>query len=654
MRFVEDRRHLPKRLAALRAGVIVVFGVLATCFWYFQVVQHQKFQEMAQNNHLRTLALRAPRGTLFDRNGRVLVENRDAFNISLVREQTHDLDGTLAALARITGIAREEFDAILARHANEPRYRPVLLVGDASLAQVSAVLARRLELPDLLVQQVPTRHYPTDEMAAHLFGYVGEITEQQLARQDHGGFGPGAIIGQSGVEQIYNAELMGVDGARRVVVNSVGREIEILGERPPAEGARLRLTIDADLQRAVENGFRATGYWGAAAVLDPRTGEILSLVSLPAYDPNRFAAGIDRATWTRLNTDGLRPLQNRAIQGRYSPGSTFKIVVATAALEEGIVTPDHRIFCGGGATFYGRYFKCHLAGGHGSLDMRHAIEKSCNVYFYTLGNMLGVDRIHKWAQLLGLADKTGIDLPHEAESLVPSTEWKRRRTGEKWYAGETISVAIGQGQVSVTPLALATMISTVANGGTRQVPHLVQAIDDGHGWQPVTPPAPLAVTSMQPEHVAALHDGLWLAVNGAGTAGRARLPGYDVAGKTGTAQVISNQGRDRARGSGTSRDLRDHGWFVFFAPRDHPQIAGAIFAEHSEHGYLAAPIARHVIDTYFAKLEGRPLPDYPAPKAAPAGPLPADPDVVAIVDPTDRGTGEAARPAVRRGAAARE
>jgi penicillin-binding protein 2 len=636
MRIGEDRRHLPVRLAVLRAGVVVVFGVLAICFWYFQVVQHQKFREMAQNNHLRTLALRAPRGTLFDRDGRVLVENRDAFNISLLREQTRDLGHTLDALARITGIAREEFDAIVARHANEPRYRPVLLVADATLAHVAAVLARRLELPDLLVQQVPTRHYPTDEMAAHLFGYVGEITEAQLARQEHRGLAPGAVIGQSGVEQVYNGRLMGLDGARRVVVNSVGREIEVLGERPPAEGARLRLTIDADLQRAVEDGFRATGYWGAAAVIDPRTGEILSLVSLPAYDPNRFASGIDRQTWTRLNTDPLRPLQNRAIQGRYSPGSTFKIVVATAALEEGVVTPEHRIHCGGGATFYGRYFKCHLAGGHGSVDMRHALEKSCNVYFYTLGNMLGVDRIHKWSQLLGLADKTGIDLPHEVESLVPSTEWKRRRTGEKWYAGETISVAIGQGQVSVTPLALATMMATVANGGTRHVPHLLQAVDEGEGWRPVPVPAPRSVTPMGAEHVAALHDGLWMAVNAAGTAGRARLPGYDVSGKTGTAQVISNQGRAAAKG--TDRDLRDHGWFVFFAPRDNPQIAGVVFAEHSEHGYLAAPIARHVIDTYFAKQEGRPLPAYPAPATLPPSPPPADPDVVARAGTPDRGT----------------
>ncbi len=252
---------------------------------------------------------------------------------------------------------------------------------------------------------------------------------------------------------------------------------------PPIEGRRVQLTIDYDLQKAAEDGFRHAGFNGAALIMDPRNGEVLTYVSLPAYDPNDFAAGIDRATWASLNTDKLRPLQNRVIQGRYSPGSTFKIVVATAALEEGVVDDRlHGRTARGGANFFGRYFKCHLKGGHGTVDVRHAIEKSCNVFFYTLGNMLGVDKIHKWAEKLGMAGKTGIDLPNEQESLVPNTEWKRQRTGERWYPGETISVSIGQGQVSVTPASLAVMIATVANGGTRVTPHLVRAVDEGGGW----------------------------------------------------------------------------------------------------------------------------------------------------------------------------
>jgi penicillin-binding protein 2 len=555
---------------------------------------------------------------LFDRNGRLLVENRHAFNISLVREQARDIPGTLKTLAQIAQVDEAALHDIVERHAQEPRYRPILLLADASMAQVTAVLARRLEMPALIIEQVPTRRYPEEALAAHLFGYVGEVTELQLARAENDGLRSGDLVGQAGVEQTYNKLLMGADGARRVVVNSSGREIETLGQISPTEGRRLQLTIDYDLQRAAEEAFKGLDYAGAAVFLDPRNGEIFSLVSLPAYDPNSFASGVDRATWTALNTDRLRPLQNRAIQGRYSPGSTFKIVVAAAALEEGIITPDHKVFCSGGAVFYGRYFKCHLKGGHGSVDLRHAIEKSCNVYFYTLGSMVGIDRLHKWAAALGLADRSGVDLPHETEPIMPSSAWKRARTGEKWYAGETISVSIGQGQVSATPMAMALMMATIANGGTRHVPHLVRAVADEAGnWQRLDPPEPRSVTPMKPENVQAIREGLWMAVNAAGTARRARIEGYDVAGKTGTAQVISNQGRQRASASGTDKDLRDHGWFVFFAPRDNPVIAGVVFAEHSEHGYLAAPIARHVMETLFAKQEGRPLPVFHAP-AAPA------------------------------------
>jgi penicillin-binding protein 2 len=423
----------------------------------------------------------------------------------------------------------------------------------------------------------------------------------------------GSIVGQQGVERVYNKLLMGRDGAKVVVVNSTGREIRELDREMPVEGRRVQLTIDYDLQKAAEDGFRHAGFNGAALVLDPHDGEVLSFVSLPAYDPNDFAAGIDRATWSALNTDRLRPLQNRVIQGRYSPGSTFKIVVAVAAMEEGIAGPDFKVNCPGGATFYGRFFKCHLAGGHGIVDMRHAIEKSCNVYFYTLGNMLGVDKIHKWADKLGLAGRTGIDLPSEQESLVPSTEWKLKATGERWYAGETISVAIGQGQNAVTPASLAVMMATVANGGTRVTPRVIKAIDEGDGvFKPVPAAAVADRVAFRPETLSALRDGLWMVVNAQGTGGRGRVQGRDVAGKTGTAQVISNQGRAAARGR-TDRDLRDHGWFVFFAPKDNPQLAGVIFAEHAEHGYLGAPIARHIVETYFAKKEGRPLPQLPPP-----------------------------------------
>jgi penicillin-binding protein 2 len=594
-----------------------VFSALAVGFWVLQVVQHAQYKEMAENNHQRTLALRAPRGIVFDRSGRVLVENRHSYSISIVREHTTDLDRTVRVLAAIIGVDEPRVREIVDRHRREPSYRPIPIVHDATLAQVASVTARRVELPDVVVEQVPTRQYSREAMAAHLFGYVGEVDEPQLAQNPE--LKRGDIIGKSGIERVYNRLLMGEDGARRVVVNSVGREIRTIEEIDPEEGNRLQLTIDADVQQAVVDGFRAFGFIGAAVVLDPQSGEVLAFTSLPGYDPNAFASGIDPATWTKLNTDSARPLTDRAIQGRYSPGSTFKMAVALAGLEENVVRPDFTVYCGGSAVFYGRPFKCHKAGGHGTVDLRHAIEKSCNVYFYTVGNMVGIDRLHKWATLLGLGVESGIDLPNEAIGIMPSTEWKRQRTGERWYPGETISVSIGQGQVSVTPISMAVMMATLANGGTRVTPHLLKAIDEGNGWKPVPMPEPRARASIRPENIQAIRDGLWMVVNGQGTGGRARLAGYDVAGKTGTAQVISLEGGRSAAGK-TGRDLRDHGWFVFFAPRDKPQIAGVVFAEHAEHGYSAAPIAKHAIDTFFAKKEGRALPPPPTTQAPPPPP----------------------------------
>src|SRR6188768_3985499 len=495
----EDRREMQTRLMAMRVISIFCFILLASAFWILQVVQHDKYGPWADKNYLRTIPLRAPRGVLFDRTGRVLVDNQDSDTITFLRERTANMNEAIRILAEAVGLdearVREPIQRAIARR--DPPFRPIPIVEHATKAQVVAVLARALELPEVVVQHVPARKYPDDRMAAHLFGYVGEIQEPQLGRPEFTGLESGAVVGQSGVERIYNARLQGVDGHRTVVVNSVGREIEDRDEamfprQDPQEGARMLLSIDYDLQRALEDGFKAAGFGGAGVFLDPQTGEVLALTSLPAYDPNMFAGGLDRSEWSGLTTDPLKPMQNRLIQGTYSPGSTFKIVMAIAALEEGVITPDTKVFCPGHGTFYGRSFKCWKQGGHGLMDVRHAIEQSCNVFFYTAGDKLGIDRIYKYAAMLGLVGKNGIDLPGEVDSLVPSPEWKMRTQKEKWYAGETISVSIGQGAVSVTPLALATMMATVANGGTLVTPHLAKAFDsgDGKGWQPFAPPAP--------------------------------------------------------------------------------------------------------------------------------------------------------------------
>jgi penicillin-binding protein 2 len=605
----DDRRSLGQRLSALQVIVATAFGLLAIAFWVFQVAQHDKFEEMAENNHLRKLPLPAPRGVLLDRNGTVLVENRNSYNIALLREQSSNIDETLHTLALATGVDEAGLRETFSRKRREPSYRPIVLIENASLEQVIAFRARKYELPGVIHQEVPARRYPTSNTGAHLFGYVGEVSEAELVRGDYEGVESGSIVGKAGVELAYNQLLMGKDGDKLVRVNSRGREMAPVSEQNPVEGNRVQLTIDADVQKATEDAFDSAGFNGAAVVLDPRNGEILSFMSRPAYDPNAFASGIDRATWTALNTDELRPLQNRALQGRYSPGSTFKMAVGLAGLEEGIITPSFTAHCAGGAVFYGRRFACWKKEGHGAVDLRRAIEQSCDVYFYTVGNMLGVDRINKWATLFGLGVKSNVDLPNELQGLVPSTEWKKTTREPKWYPGETISVSIGQGQVSVTPVSMAVYASTLGNGGVRVTPHLVKAVDDGTGLKPVPAPPPQSTVEVTPEKLKAIRDGMWGVVNGGGTGGRARIEGKDVCGKTGTAQVISNAGRLAARNS--KRDLRDHGWFVFFAPRDNPQIAGVVFLEHGIHGPNAATVARHILNTYFAKQDGKPLPVVP-------------------------------------------
>ncbi len=609
----EDRQNLQSRLFAFRVGIVLSFVLLAVTFWTLQVLQYQQYLERAENNHMRTIELRAPRGVLFDRHGEVLVQNRQAFRIAVVREQTGgDLEGVLVRLAAITAVDEATVRATVKRRMNEPSFRPIPVIENATDTQVASVLARALELPGVVVEQVPTRRYPDNGLAAHLFGYVGEVQKSQLRP----GLEPGAIVGQAGVEQVYDEWLIGENGNRFVVVNSRGREIEELEHQEPVDGRRVQLTIDADLQRALEDAFRIKGFNGSGLFLDPRTGEVLAMASLPSYDPNEFATGIDQAKWQALLGDPLKPLRNRTVQGTYAPGSTFKIVMALAALEEGLITPETSYYCAGAKTIYGNSFACNRPGGHGRVNLRQALQHSCNVYFYTLGEMLKVDTIHKWADRLGLVGRTGIDLPAEDESVIPSEAWKRRRFDERWYPGDTISVAIGQGYVTVTPVALARMISTVANGGTLITPHVIRAVDKGAGWEPVASHTTVPPVALNQDLLGAIRDGLWMAVD-SGTARGARLPGYEIAGKTGTAQVISLDAAKAVAGR-TTRDLRHHGWFVFFTPKDNPEVAGVVFAEHGSSSGAATPIVRHVMDTYFAKKEGRPLPKLAPPPTTPA------------------------------------
>ncbi len=407
---------------------------------------------------------------------------------------------------------------------------------------------------------------------------------------------------------------MGTEGNETVVVNSLGREIQKLRKDDPIEGHRVELTIDADIQKAVDDGITASGFNGASIILDPSNGDVLAFTSHPAYDPNAFAAGIDRNTWAALNNDPLKPLQDRALQGRYSPGSTFKMAVALAGLEEGIITPDFKVHCTGSATFYGRPFACWAKkkGGHGTIDLRHAIEQSCDVYFYTVANMVGIDKINKWATLLGLGVKSGIDLPNELVGLVPSTQVEAGEDAREVVCGrddlrrDRSGPGVGHADFDGR-----------LHGHARQRRHSRDAApaQGRRRRQPDGSPSrrrpPQSQVQIDPDKLQAIRDGLWLVVNGAGTGGTARIQGHDVSGKTGSAQVISNTGRVAAQRAGKGGDLRDNGWFVFFAPRDKPTIAGVVFLEHGIHGGNAARVAHHILATYFAKLDGKPLPPPP-------------------------------------------
>jgi penicillin-binding protein 2 len=592
VRIYEDLRVVQSRLVVLQGVAVSVVALLVVQFWNLQVIRARHFRELAENNRSRLVTLAAPRGALLDREGRVLVGNRPSFNVVLVPEHAVDLDRVVSRLASTLGMGE---GAIRERLARRQPYRPVVVKVDAPLADVAALEARRLELPEVSVEVVPLRSYPLAAAAAHALGRVGEISERQLELPEHKGLGPGSLVGQAGIEARYNRALMGRDGFRRVIVNSRGLEVTEAERQPPVDGPSLTLSIDASLQAAMEKAFE--GRAGSAVALDPETGEVLAMTSTPAYDPNEFTTGIDASLWASLASSPDTPLMNRVIQGTYSPGSTFKIVVSTAALEEGVITPGTTFYCPGYLAVYNTVFHCANPRGHGVMDLRRAIANSCNVYFYQVGIRLEIARLAKWAKLMGLGAPTGIDLPAEASGLMPSPEWKMRIFKTPWYAGETVSVAIGQGQVSATPLQMARAIAVIANGGRLVRPHLARSA--------AAAPVPLGI---HPETIAAVKEGL-ASVVAEGTGWRARLQTVEVCGKTGSAQVVA---RSRLEKTPEAFELLPHGWFLAFAPADRPRIALAVIVEHGRSGgESAAPVARGILAHYFGL-------DHPAPPGAAA------------------------------------
>lgn len=603
---VTGRREVPpafrRRLAIVLGAVLVLFGLTLIRLWQLQVTEGEQYRSLSENNRIRLKRVRATRGTILDRKRQVLVDNRPSFDVTLVPEDAHDVPRTIAALTRLLGPEAGDLGAVVAAAANRPPFEEVILKRDIDWESIVALETHQLELPGVSVQVGPRRTYPFGDAAAHLLGYVGEVSQQELATRR--GYHMGDLIGKAGAERYWEDYLRGIDGGQQVEVDAVGRKLRVLSEVEETPGNTLVLTIDRDLQLAAEQAMGERD--GAVVALDPRSGEVLAMVSRPAFDPNVFARGIRSAEWRALLENRKRPLNSKAVQGTYPPGSTFKIVMAAAALDEGVINPFTQIFCSGGLFFGNRTFRCWRAGGHGSVNVHEALVRSCDVFFYQVGQRLGIDAIAEYAHRLGLGAPTGISLEHESGGIIPSSAWKRQRFGEPWYAGETLSVAIGQGYVTVTPLQMANLIAAVANGGTVYRPQFVKQIERPDGPVVLEEEAvPVRQLGFKKSTLLQIRQALSDVVNTSrGTGTKARLASIEVGGKTGTSQV-GVLGAERAKQGHMARERRDHAWFVAFAPVANPEIAVAVLAEHAgEHGgTAAAPIARAVIAHYFGVPE---------------------------------------------------
>ena len=585
--FRDDTRFALGRIAVFQYLAVGVFLFLISGFWVLQVRDHEANSELAERNRIKTVRLLAPRGKVLDRDGRVIVDNHSAFTLMLSREnlKPEHIDGIAEGLH----LDADDIRTRLSRFKSRPKYFPIMIKQELTPGEIAFVESHRdpETFPELELNLNQPRLYPRNGLAAHVIGYVGEVSEQELNTADFAKYSQGDIVGKFGLERQYNDILTGVDGQRRVVVDSLGRERQTLDNMEATPGTNLQLTLDLDLQAVAELAME--GKRGAVVALDPRSGEVLAMVSRPAFDPNVFTTRIRSEDWKGLTGDPNNPLMNRAIQAQFAPGSTFKPFVALAGLETGLLDPNSTVHCSGGANWFGTYFHCHTKGGDGVVDLHRGIVRSCDVYFYNAGNKIGIDNIAEYAQLAGIGKKTGIDLPGEAEGLMPSSKWKLRTQRDRWYAGDTISVAIGQGAVTVTPIQLASAIGGLSMGGVWHRPHLVN--DPAHSEQPRR-------AQLKPENIARIVSGMYGVVNEGGTGGGAAIPGIRVCGKTGTAQRASNKALKAMK---PGQELKDNGWFVGFAPCENPEIVISVLFEAGVSSAFATPIARDVMKAYFDK-----------------------------------------------------
>ncbi|PID56610.1 penicillin-binding protein 2 [candidate division KSB3 bacterium] len=618
------------RLNIYIAVVVLLFGVLSARLWYLQIIQGHQYLKKSEENRIRLLRVKAPRGIISDTDGFPLVRNRPSFNVYVIPEDIYAAAGSRAdsrmkrnalerAADRLRGLrlqpplSREDVIKKVER-SRRPKFEPILIQRDVNMQTVAYLEEHKIELPGVFVEVEPLRNNIYDETVCHVLGYLGEISEQQLEdKETYPNAKPGDLIGKSGVEKTLNAYLSGIPGGKQTEVNASGRELGTINEKNPVPGHNVALTINLRIQMIAEEALGENA--GAVVAVDPENGHILAMVSRPAFNPNLFAGGISNKEWKRLIGNDKKPLRNKTIQNHYAPGSTFKPMIGSALLQEHVVSDRTALHCAGSVRLANALKRCWKSAGHNYLNLKQALEQSCNVFFYRASLELGIDKLAYYAKSYGFSAKTGIELPNEDPGLIPTKAWKEETIGERWYPAETMDAAIGQGYVTVTPLQLAMMTAAIANGGTLYKPMLIKSIRKANGdileeFEPeVVRQVPIA-----PEYLQIIREGMWLVVNGKRGSGRGvKIEDFEFSGKTGTAQVVRLQ---KGEQEDLPEKLRDHGWFVTFAPADHPEIAMAILVEHGMGGSRsAAPVAKYIYERlykpqdFLVKQGGRILPE---------------------------------------------
>ena len=592
--------ELKTRLYVATGIAISLFFLLAIRLWYFQIFKGTEFKELSENNRVRLVRESAPRGLILDRTSKIIVENRPAFHLAIIPEDVKDWSKIKRVLPNIISITENDIKAKVSKANNRPSFQAIKLKDDLTWEEIARIETFRLDIPGIVLTIEPRRIYPFGNTVAHIIGYLGEIDERQIKKLKKANYIPGDFIGKYGIEYQLEKYLRGMNGGRQIEVDAMGREIKLLRKITPIQGYHVHLTIDLDTQLAASAAMQDKV--GAVIALDPHNGKILASVSAPSFDPNSFAAGIDKEQWNNLITNPFHVMEAKTIQGQYPPASTFKIITAAAALEDAVITPSTKIYAGESFWFGNKEFRDWKAGGHGIIDVHRAIVESSDTFFYQVGLKLGIDRLAYYAKGFGLGRKTGINLINEKPGLIPSSKWKKDTYSTKWYEGETISVSVGQGYVTTTPLQILNAYAAIANGGKLYLPQLVNMVETQAGqiiWS--FAPQEIGRIPVSPSHIKILQDALKGVVNEEGGTGQiVRLPGIVVAGKTGTAQVVKlKENSPRRKPKDTPYEQRDHAWFVGFAPVENPEIAVAVIVEHGGFGAeAAAPVAREVIKAY--------------------------------------------------------